>query len=132
MVKETNHKNLELQFSQRAKNFFVTASTVPNNECSSFLHFSQSAKNFYPRRFTHAFQTAKTCFSVFTMSQVYCCNACHNMTSNLFDVDFEGLKECHVVSHDESLLVAELLQNARHDVGYLLEADMQKGPMTCQ
>ncbi|XP_033633975.1 trans-1,2-dihydrobenzene-1,2-diol dehydrogenase-like isoform X1 [Asterias rubens] len=44
----------------------------------------------------------------------------------------KGLKECHVVSHDESLLVAELLQNARHDVGYLLEADMQKGPMTCQ
>ncbi|XP_038067014.1 trans-1,2-dihydrobenzene-1,2-diol dehydrogenase-like isoform X2 [Patiria miniata] len=46
----------------------------------------------------------------------------------------KGLKECPTVSHKDSLLVHEILQDARHDVGYLLDADKtrQTTTMPCQ
>ncbi len=37
----------------------------------------------------------------------------------------KGHKECPLVSHKESLLVAEILTKARHDLGYHLAQDME-------
>ncbi|XP_038054876.1 trans-1,2-dihydrobenzene-1,2-diol dehydrogenase-like [Patiria miniata] len=48
----------------------------------------------------------------------------------------KGLKECPTVSHKDILLVHEILQDARHDVGYISDADKEQqtttGPMPCQ